>query len=301
MFDKSDPRATLIQTKEKKKELNGIAAADYGKFYEQETTETDGSTKTWWMRGQNFFISYSDATDGAEFKRLNQVDEYVLLLPDKESEAEVRWANSVTIVDGLSIAFIPGGESEIKVTKGGKVIRLFSTENKDLKDLPFNKESYSELNPHVALLEPWPEPTDGYKVRVYSLDVPKEEGRFGRIFRCSTFMVNFLDPNDGPRDPSKMSPHSHDDFEQCSLAIEGEFVHHLRWPWTTNMADWRPDDHELCPSPSVAVIPPGAVHTTQATGSGINQLIDIFCPPRVDFSEKDGWVLNADEYPMPEA
>jgi hypothetical protein len=164
-----------------------------------------------------------------------------------------------------------------------------------------NAATYAEDHPRVALLEPWPDPPAGHRLRVYrNADFPLRPGRFGRIFRSSAFMVNFGDPKDGPRDPDRLSPHHHDDFEQCSLTVAGDYIHHVRTPWTSKRSQWRADEHAAVGSPAVAIIPPPTVHTSQAVGEGVHMLIDIFSPPRADFSAKAGWVLNADEYPAPE-
>lgn len=300
MYHATDPRAELATTPAgSKPAATHFAAAEYAKFYEQPPAETKDGTRTWYARGQNFIIAYSDAEAGAMLSRTNQPDEYVVLLPDPGAGAEIVWCNERVTVGGHSLTFVPAGASTVTLKGAAKVVRMMTTRSEDLAKLCSNAASYAKAHPNLPSFEPWPEATGGRKIRTYSLDVSTTPGRFGRIFRCSTFMVNFLEPKNGPRDTTRMSPHHHDDFEQCSLALQGTFIHHLRWPWTPDMGEWHNDDHERCGSPSVTVIPPPSIHTSQAIDPGINILVDIFCPPRLDFSEKPGWVLNEADYPMP--
>ncbi len=303
MYHANDPRSGLARAPEVALPTSFFGAS-FGRFYQDAPQEADTLSRTWYVRGQNFIVAYTKAERGAVLARQEQADEYVVLLPDADCVVEVTarggdQPNAVTRVEGRSIVMVPPGPSSIRIVSGGQVVRLFTHRAEDLARRCSNASSYAAPHENVAPLAPWPEPKDGWRVRAYKVDVPQSEGRFGRIWRCTTFMINWFYPQKGPRDTKKMSPHHHDDFEQGSLALDGEFVHHLRWPWTVDMNAWREDEHALCASPSLIVIPPPAIHTTQAIGKEANMLIDIFSPPRLDFSLKKGWVLNADDYEMP--
>jgi len=277
-----------------------FSGPEVGLFYETAPQVDDAGTRTWLTRGQAFLVAYTDAKPGGVLAREGQVDEYVLLLPDASNGAIVEANGERVEVAGYSLVIVPPGDSRITLTGGGRAARIFSTQSEDLNALCANADAFTEPKPNVQPFQPWPEPVGGYRIRAYSLDVPDQPGRFGRIFRCTTLMINYRDPQVGPRDITKLSPHHHDDFEQGSLVIDGSYTHHLRWPWTTDMNMWREDQHLYVKAPSLTVIPPPAIHTSRGMDAGLNQMIDIFAPPRFDFSRQEGWVLNADEYPIPD-
>lgn len=297
MYVASDPRSKLTVSGPAKA-AQDIGVATHARFYETEPVLAAPGVRSWYTRAQNFVVVLSDVEAGAELVRENQPDEFTLLLPDPAARAAIKWDGITTELSGHSITFVPPGRSRIVVANKTRLVQFFTKQSEDLVALASG--SYNP-DPNVPPLEPWPEPKDGFRVRHYSMNIPPAEGRLGRIFRSTNFMVNYIYPRTGPRDRSKMSPHSHADFQQCSLCLEGEYVHHLRWPWGNDADRWREDEHAVLGAPSVTIIPAQVIHTSESVGKGTNMLVDVFCPPRLDFSRQPGWVLNADEYPEPPA
>lgn len=275
--------------------VTGVRSAQYREFRDTEPDEVSAKgSSTWVFRGQNLAVLWTDAVAGDVFAR-EQKDEYVALLYSDSAQIRVGAGQDSARVAEEALVVIPPGGSTVEALTAGPIIRLITTQN-DVATTATNAAAYTESDPRVAPWHPWPEPADGYRLRVYPLaQTPIAEGRFGRIFRTTNIMVNFLAEGSAPRPPSKLSPHHHDDFEQMSLAVEGDYVHHIRYPWGPDSTQWKTDEHTPVGSPSIAVIPPSTVHTSQGMGPS-HQLIDIFSPPRRDFSDA-GWVLNAEDYP----
>lgn len=299
MYAKDDIRSTLATAAPAKvvDPSTPIKPSQWIEFLSLDPTETGpNGSRTWTARAANLVLSYTQAKAGDVFARTGQPDEYAVLMYSESAPIRVVAGEQSAEVTEEAFVVVPPGDSSIEVTGDGTLIRLFSSVADDLREGSLNAVDYAEPDQRAAPLEPWPDPVGGFALRVYRLaETPIAEGRFGRIFRTTNLMVNFLAEEPGPRDKHKLSPHFHDDFEQISLAVKGTFVHHIRYPWGPDSDQWRPDENREIATPSICIIPPPTVHTTQGIGQH-QQLIDIFSPPREDFSAS-GWVLNADDYP----
>ncbi len=279
--------------------LVDYSGMEYAEFAALPPARTVDGRRDWFARGQNLVVGWSEVDGPSDFEDRDESEEYVVISVDEGVSLLVEAGGERVEVPGRRLVVVPPGPSRVSARGRGRVIRLIRSTALDLVALAANAASYGEPHHNVPAFRAWPAPADGYRVRVYDLTVPTLPGSPFRLFRCTTVMVNWIAPQEGPRDPRKLSPHHHDDFEQYSLALAGEYVHHIRWPWTTDRTVWREDEHRLIGAPSLAVIPPPSEHTSEAVGAGTNRLVDVFSPPRVDFSSMEGWVLNAEDYPMP--
>lgn len=250
----------------------------------------------WVTRGANFVVLVSRVKAGDTLVRDNP-DEYVLLVPEVDGLAVSVSCGTASLQAGPdSLTIIPPGPSTLTAQGTGLIVRIFSSDNQDLLALADNHAKYSTPNPAIAPLVEWPEPVGGYKLRHYKLADYASEGSQMRVFSSRKLMINPLMKRTVPRDVTKLSPHSHDDFEQGSLALAGTYVHHLRYPWGPDMTQWREDEAQVMGSPSLLIVPPKVIHTSRNTEApGV--LVDIFAPPRMDFAKK-GMVCNGAEYPM---
>ena len=260
--------------------------------------EPDGSP-TWITRGSNFVVAVTRVATGSKLRAEMVVDEHIVLLPN----TGILFRNedqTATAIPGYHLVIVPPGSSELTCEEPGLVVRCFSSRMTSLTALAANAADFREPHKGVAPITDWPAPLKGYAVRVYDLKEALKSDDKSRCYRTSNLMVNVLREREQARDVSQLSPHAHNDFEQGSIAISGNYVHHLRVPWGPDLREWQADEAVEVGSPSVLVIPPKVVHTSRNVGGDSALLVDLFCPPRVDFSLVLGKVWNAEEYPLPD-
>lgn len=268
-------------------------------------TGADGLSETWITRGGNFAVCVSQVQKGAVLEVGDNPEEYMIILPPDGVAAQIEAGGKTIEAAADSLTIVPPGPSRITVTAPGKVARIFSKASSDILDLAVNAETYADGAPELAPPDLWPDPVDGFKLRHYPLAQyadPNGERIQPRVFRSTNMLVNVFAHYFTRRDTAGLSPHWHDDFEQASLTLHGTWIHHTRYNWGADLSEWQPDDHTEMGTPSVMIIPARAIHTSRDVGPDGEEssLYDIFCPPRMDFASKPGFVINEDEYPLPD-
>jgi quercetin dioxygenase-like cupin family protein len=122
---------------------------------------------------------------------------------------------------------------------------------------------------------------------------PERPGRPPTI-QSETMNVMWIERG-SPHDRSQLAPHSHDDFEEGAIVVDGHYIQHLRTPWTADARQWRDDEHRNCGPGTITIVPPTGIHTTEAIDEGRHIMLNIFSPVRAD-QIKSGLVLNSNEY-----
>lgn len=250
-------------------------------------------------RGQNFSIERIKGVSGERYA-FGSLTESIILLP---GDGAVLSGDRDCALPGRSIVIVPSGKFALEFAGHGEayVLATDRTDRPAPSD-PINAAAYAtrdeRVRPVAARFSRVTAPGEVRLHPIAEVPIPPDNGRL-RFVQSETMSINWVE-YDGVRDRKGLSPHAHGDAEQASLALEGDFVHHLRTPWGKDADLWREDEHMPAGPGSVVVIPPEIIHTSEGVGGGRHILIDVFAPPREDFIAK-GWVHNAAEYAVTDA
>ena len=224
--------------------------------------------------------------------------ETILIVP--ETSITLTSSDSSVNVPKRSLVIAPPGQYDVAFLGKGRVFAL-TTGRIELDATGMSIREGCEVTNLDSRVKPIGEPfrrcaAADKSIRIYAVDdIPHPPGNPRlKFLQSATMSINWVEYH-GARDRTVLSPHFHNDFEQGSLAISGDYIHHIRTPWGSNADHWREDDHIKASSNSMLVIPPDLIHTTEGVGTGHNILIDVFAPPRKDFIAKE-WMHNSADY-----
>jgi len=243
-------------------------------------------------RAQNFIVQWLESGKVLE---ASSTHEMMLLLPD--GGADVRIPHGTIQVSGHSVVILPAGAVSVRVNGNDRGILVASSRTDLAGDAACNANDYAQPDPRLVGSDAGYRRTRGAgEVHVIDIDriaPPAGKPRL-KIVQSETLSISWSDHR-GARDRTKLSPHSHADFEQGSLIVDGHYVHHLRVTWGPNANAWRDDEHLPAGPASFIAIPAQLIHTTEGIGDGRHLLIDVFSPPRQDFIDS-GYVANSGDY-----
>lgn len=260
--------------------------------------ESIGPHRHWLMRAQNFWVEWIEFGEGDGAPSFDSPFETLLLatgaaLHVSPADPAVPAAD----VPAHSLAILPPGRYAV-AGQARAACALIASQRGDLDGRRvLNSQAYATLDGRVVPAgRPYRRKKPSARIEVLDIDAimaSRDKPRL-KMLQTETLSINIVEYR-GPRDRAALSPHAHAEFEQGSLALSGDFVHHLRVPWAADADQWRSDEHLAAPSPSLLVVPVEMIHTTEGVGDGHHFLLDVFSPPRADFIDK-GWVFNAPDY-----
>ena len=255
-----------------------------------------GSVATRVMRSRSFTVAWTSVADGECVLPIETDLEYMVLLPD--ADAILECDQNKIAAPRRSVCVMPAGSSVVRLSGKGECIRIFGETPAMFKDVAIHgfENGKTVTGPKLRSTISYTRTSSKSLPEVNKLDeLPNSQGMpRAKLFQSANLSINWVEYV-GPRDRKALSPHFHTDFEQGSIAIEGDFVHHFRRDWGSDANAWEADAHTAAHARSIAIIPPPIIHTTEGVGPGRHILIDVFSPPRGDFIAK-GQVLNSSSY-----